>query len=341
MPHVKIEKNSDLWEKKFKIIPLEKLGRPRIDCLITICGFFRDMFPNMIDFLDKIYQAVSLTNEPDDMNFLRKHSRNIYQTLVGMMDEKSAVELSHARIFGPPEGQYGTGITTMVESGNWSDEIEIANAYLASQEHVYTRTRRGQKQEKLFKENLKKVDLVSQVRSGVDYSFSDLDHYYEFFGGLAKSVETVKGAKPEMLVTDSSTSSIYTDEAKKAIEIGVRTRLLNPEYIAKMLKHKVHGAQKIAKQVENLIGLAATTGRVDDWIFRAVKKTCFDNPEIYNKLKENNRFAATDIIARLMEAKKRGYWAAEDKEIEELTEKYLELEGDIEDNIFEQALRFP
>jgi len=33
-----------------------------------------------------------------------------------------------------------------------------------------------------------------------------------------------------------------------------------------------------------------------------------------------------------MEAQKHGYWVAEDKEIEELTEKYLELEGDIEDN---------
>jgi cobaltochelatase CobN subunit (EC 6.6.1.2) len=175
------------------------------------------------------------------------------------------------------------------------------------------------------------VDLVSQVRSSADYAFSDLDHYYEFFGGPARSVETLRGAKPAMLVTDSSTNIIYTDEAKKAIEIGVRTRLLNPEYIEEMLKHSVHGAQHIGKRVENLIGLAATTGRVDNWIFDAVKQTYFGDQEIYNRLKKNNQFATADIIMRLLEAKRRGYWEAEEEDIEELKEKYLALEGDIED----------
>ena len=46
-----------------------------------------------------------------------------------------------------------------------------------------------------------------------------------------------------MLFTESSTDTIYKDSAKEAIELGVRTRLFNPEYIDGMLKHKVHGAQ--------------------------------------------------------------------------------------------------
>ncbi|HBN27079.1 MAG TPA: magnesium chelatase subunit H, partial [Desulfobacteraceae bacterium] len=315
---VKIKKGSDSWEKKIKITPLKDLGRPRIDCLITICGFFRDMFPNMIDLLDEIFEAVSLLDESEKDNYIRKHSKKNYENLKATMDETSAFKLSSARMFGPPEGEYGTGITTMVGAGTWKEEIEIAKAYLTAQKHVYTRSQRGQAQESLFKENLKKVDIVSQVRSSVDYSFMDLDHYYEYFGGLVKSVETVKGTKPEMLITDSSSNIIYTDEAKKAIEIGVRTRLLNPEYIKDMLKHRVHGAQEIAKRAENLIGLAATTGRVDSWIFDAIKHTFVDDNEIYDKLIENNRFAAADIIMRLFEAEKRGYWDASDNELEKL-----------------------
>jgi len=219
----------------------------------------------------------------------------------------------------------------MIESGNWKDEVEIANAYISAQKHIYTRNRRGEAQKNLFEHNLKNIDLVSQVQSSADYSFSDLDHYYEYFGGLSKSVETVKGRKPVMLFTDSSTSTIYTDEAKKAIEVSVRTRLLNPVYIEEMLKHKVHGAQQIAKRVENLIGLSATTGRVDSWIFDEIKKTYFDNPEIFRKLKENNLFATTEIIKKLFEAEKRGYWKAQEKDIKDLTKKYLELEGSIEE----------
>jgi len=327
---VKIRRGNDPWENKFEIIPLSELKRPRVDCLITICGFFRDMFPNLIDLLDEIYEAVASLNEPAEMNFVRKHSLSIYKELLKETDESTAKELSIARIFGPAEGEYGTGITAMIESKNWNEEVEIAKAYLTAQKHVYTRSRRGEAQGNLFEYNLSKVDLVSQVRSSVDYAFSDLDHYYEFFGSLVKSVETLRGAKPAMLVTDSSTNIIYTDEAKKAIEIGVRTRLLNPKYIQEMLKHRVHGAQHISKRVENLIGLAATTGRVDNWIFDAVKRTYFDDQEIYNRLKKNNPFATAEIIMRLLEAKQRGYWEAEEEDIEELKEKYLALEGDLE-----------
>jgi len=328
---VKIKGGYDIWEPKFEIIPLSELKRPRIDCVITICGFFRDMFPNIIDLLDEIFEAVAFLDEPLEMNFIKKHSLSLYNEMLKEVKESQAKELSTARIFGPAEGQYGTGITTMIEGGNWKEEVEIANAYISARKHIYTRNRRGEAQKSLFEHNLKNIDLVSQVQSSADYSFSDLDHYYEYFGGLAKSIETVKGRKPVMLFTDSSTSTIYTDEAKKAIEIGVRTRLLNPLYIEEMLKHKVHGAQHIAKRVENLIGLSATTGRVDSWIFGEIKKTYLDNPEIFNRLKENNLFATAEIIKKLFEAEKRGYWEAREEDIKDLTERYLELEGSIEE----------
>ncbi|RLG16175.1 magnesium chelatase subunit H [Candidatus Pacearchaeota archaeon] len=328
---VRIKREYDIWEPKFEIIPLSELKRPRIDCVITICGFFRDMFPNLIDLLDEIFEAVASLDEPLEMNFVKKHSLSIYNEMVKETSESRAKELSTARIFGPAEGQYGTGITTMIESANWKEEVEIANAFISARKHVYTRNRRGEAQKNLFEHNLRNIDLVSQVQSSADYSFSDLDHYYEYFGGLAKSVETAKGKKLLMLFTDSSTSTIYTDEAKKAIEVSVRTRLLNPVYIEEMLKHKVHGAQQIAKRIENLIGLAATTGRVDSWIFDEIKKTYLDNPEIFSKLKENNLFATTEIIKKLFEAEKRGYWKAREEDMKDLAEKYLELEGNIEE----------
>ena len=328
---VKIKRGYDIWEPKLEIIPLSELKRPRIDCVITICGFFRDMFPNLIDLLDEIFETVSSLDEPLEMNYVKKHSLSIYNEMVKEMSELQAKELSTARIFGPPEGQYGTGITTMIESGNWKEEVEIANAYISAQKHVYTRNRRGEAQKNLFEHNLKNIDLVSQVQSSADYSFSDLDHYYEYFGGFTKSIETVKGRKPVMLFTDSSTSTIYTDEAKKAIEISVRTRFLNPLYIEEILKHKVHGAQQIAKRIENLIGLSATIDRVDSWIFDEIKKTYLDNPEIFSKLKGNNLFATLEIIKKLFEAEKRGYWKAQEEDIKDLTKRYLELEGSIEE----------
>lgn len=327
---VKITPTGNAFEKKFALIPLEKLKRPRIDVLITICGFFRDMFPNMLHFLDEVFEAVSSAEEPNKMNYLKKHAIAQEKELRKEMDAKEAVELARGRIFGPPEGQYGTGLTTMIENKAWTDESEIAQGYLTAQKHLYSRKRRGESQRSLFESNLKKVEMVSQVRSSVDYSITDLDHYYEYFGGLAKSVEEVSGEKPVMLYTDSSSSKIYTDEAGKAIQISVRTRLLNPEHINALLEHKVHGAQHLADRVENLVGLSATTGRVESWIFSSVKETFLDDREMFEKLKENNIYAVHDILDRLFEANQRGYWDATKKELEELKQMYLELEGNIE-----------
>jgi cobaltochelatase CobN len=219
----------------------------------------------------------------------------------------------------------------MIENRAWEDESEIAQGYLAAQKHLYTRNRRGEARRGLFETNLKQVEVVSQVRSSVDYSITDLDHYYEYFGGLSKAVQEVRGERPVMLYTDSSSSKIYTDEAGKAIQISVRTRLLNPEYINGLLAHGVHGAQHLADRVENLVGLSATTGRVESWVFSAVKETLLDDPGMLEKLKGNNIYAVADIMKRLFEANKRGYWEASEAEMESLRDMYLKIEGDVEE----------
>ena len=321
------------WEKKFRLIPLSELDRPRIDVVVSLCGFFRDMFPNMIDFLDEVFEAVCLADEPEELNFCKAHSRQTQAELEKNLDKKEAKALSMGRLFGPARGEYGTGLTTVVAQGSWKDESELARGFISAQKHLYTRSRKGQAQPDLFRAELSRVDLVSQVRSSVDYSIADLDHYYEYFGGLSRSVEEVRGKKPVMLYTDSSSSTMYTDEAQKAVNISVRTRLLNPDYINALLDHQVHGAQHLADRVKNLIGLSVTTGRVDSWIFSAVKQTFLDDRAMAQKLKENNAFALLDMAASLLEARQRGYWDATDDEIRDLEMQYLDMEGEVEEKI--------
>ncbi len=328
---VRLVSSPNSFEKKFELIPLDELGRPRIDVVVSLCGFFRDMFPNMIEFLDEIFEAVCLADEPGEMNFFRKHARAMEAELMETMTREEARELSWGRLFGPPEGEYGTGLTTLINNRAWEDESDLAQGFIGAQKHLYSRNRRGQAQRGLFESNLKQVELVSQVRSSVDYSIADLDHYYEYFGGLSRSVEEVTGRKPAMLYTDSSSSKIYTDEAGKAIQISVRTRLLNPEYINALLEHQVHGAQHLADRVENLIGLSATTGRVASWIFSSVKETLLDDREMLEKLKNNNAFALHSMVERLFEANNRGYWDAREEELADLRELYLDMEGEIEE----------
>ena len=49
----------------FDIIPLAKLGRPRVDVTLRISGFFRDAFPAQIELLDKAIRAIGALEEDE------------------------------------------------------------------------------------------------------------------------------------------------------------------------------------------------------------------------------------------------------------------------------------
>jgi cobaltochelatase CobN len=54
---------------------------------------------------------------------------------------------------------------------------------------------------------------------------------------------------------------------------------------------------------------------------------------MFQRMQENNRFAAEEILKRLLEAQQRGYWNASQEELDLLRDRYLELEGEIEERI--------
>nr|MDO8080203.1 magnesium chelatase subunit H [Candidatus Freyarchaeota archaeon] len=328
---VKIVREKSIWFPKLKLIPLEELGRPRIDVIVNICGFFRDLFPETMKLLDEAFNMVASLEE-ESKNYVKKHSDELFRDLIKeFSDEKTAKRLSNARIFGPRSGEYGTRLTRLIETSNWDSEGQVAEAYIASMNNVYAENVHGKQVDEIYRKALSKVKLVSQVRDTHEYEVTDLDHYYEFFGGLSKAVETIKGEKPEMLITDTTKESIRTETVDKAIQRGVRTRLLNPKWIDAMLKHDYHGGKKIAERVEYMLGFAATTNKVDNWIWSKVAEDYLFNEEMRKKLQENNKWALHEMIGRLLEANQRGYWHATREELDKLRQLFLEVEGEIEE----------
>lgn len=162
---------------------------------------------------------------------------------------------------------YATSMRALVETGAWRDEGELMESYDKSMSYCYFHGK-VEESRSLFTRIVSTIDLVSQERDKTEYEFVDLDHYYEFFGGLARSVREKKGAVPEQWVVDA------TEEVAEAVGVGisidraVRTRLFNSRWVEAMLDHRYHGAQKIADRIEYLIGLRATTGCVNELVFR-------------------------------------------------------------------------
>jgi cobaltochelatase CobN len=348
---IKVERAPGSFAPRLSVLPLEELGRPRIDCLVNICGFFRDMFPNVVELLDQAFNLVAGLDEPSEMNYVRKHSlENLERLKSGEgegdggqegirgsnLDEKTLTRMANGRIFGPRAGEYGTRMLPLVEDSIWKTEDELAEVYIQSMSHLYAKNLHAVKSEAAYRSNLARVDLVSQVRDTHDREIVDLDHYFEYFGGLSNAVRTAKGERPEMLISDTTGEAIRTEDVRDAVTRGVRTRLLNPKWIDGMLKHDFHGAQQLAERLENVLGLAATTHSVDNWIWSSIADRYIFDEEIRERLLENNRFAAVEIAERLFEAEKRGYWDATEEEMEKLRDAYLQMEGDIEESLGER-----
>ena len=327
----RLAKGNSAWNPKYELVPAEELGRPRIDVTVNICGFFRDLFPNIIDNLDDLFHLVNEADETPEQNYMKANSEKIRSYLLDRgYDEQEAQELSVTRIFGPREGEYGTGITSIIETRAWEKEEQIGSQFLSSLHYVYNRKMRGRDIENLYEQNLKSVEIVSQVRDNNEYEITDLDHYYEFFGGLAKSVEMVRGKKAVMLVTDTTGAAPVTETAERAVAKGIRTRMLNPKWIDGMLAHKYHGAQKISERFENIMGLAATTGAVEQWVYNDLCATYAENEEMRRRMAENNPYAYMEILEQMEEYTRRGYWDATEEQLEAIRRAYLETENRIE-----------
>ena len=320
------------WDVRLKLIPLKELRRPRIDVVVNICGFFRDTFPNVVKLLDDAFNLVSSQDESLEENLVRRHTQEIFDQIKEEVDGvELAQKLSNARIFGPSPTEYGTSLRNLINSRSWDSEGDLALSYISDMQYIYTADLHGYKSGETFEEMLSHVELTSQIRDNHDYEVTDLDHYYEFSGGLSKAVESVSGIKPEMFITDTTKEIVKTEGIDKAIQRGVRTRLLNPKWVEGMLNDGYNGAQHIHERVENILGLAATTNKVDNWIWGEIEDRYILDEELRKKLEEVNPWALNNMMETLFEANERGYWEASEEELEKLREICLEVEGWIEE----------
>ncbi len=313
---VRINHKENPWIKTLEIIPLSELGRPRIDVLINICGIFRDTFATHIDFLNRAVKLASEADETVDQNYIicncTENSRKF-----------------PARIFGPAPSEYATSLPTLIETGVWENSKDLFRKYSQCMSYAYMFSK-VENDEDSFHSALKNVDIVTQERDCVEYEMTDLDHYYEFMGGLSNAVEQLTGRKAELLVTDQTEELPDVEELSMVIERACRTRLLNPRWIDGMLQHDFHGAQKIKQRVEHLLGFSATTGMVKDWLYDSVTSSLVFDQSTRNRLNRNNPYALKRIAEILLETEKRGLWKTSPETCERLRDMLLEIEADVE-----------
>jgi cobaltochelatase CobN/magnesium chelatase subunit H len=322
---VKVDRGQGYFMKPV-VIPLEELGRPRVDVTVNICGFFRDLFPNLVRMIDLAFQRVAQLDEPFEMNAVRRHVLDLAEQL----DDPQAFRLASARLFGPPPGEYGNGLSTMIETAAWENENDLGELYIKRTQYLYGDRLTGIQSREAFTAALGRTKFITQVRDSHEFEVTDLDHYYEFFGGMAQATTMVSGDRPQVLIADTTKERIQVKTIAEAVRQGVTSRLFNPKWIDGMLQHDHKGGQEIANRVEYLVGLDALTQSVGSATWSKVAKRFVFDDEMRQRLMDNNPYAEAEIIRKLGEADHRGYWQPTDAEREKLREIYHDIEAQIE-----------
>ena len=294
----------------FEIMPLAKLGRPRVDVTLRISGFFRDAFPSQIELLDRAFRAVAELDESTENNPLAAstHAESETLTTAGMSQEE-AQRLSAARIFGSKPGAYGAGLQALIDEKIWDTKSDLAAAYITWGAYAYGAREKGENNEALFKRRLASIEAVIHNQDNREHDLLDSDDYYQFEGGMSAAVQTQSGTKPRVYHNDHSRPErpiIRTLEEE--VSRVMRSRVVNPKWINGVKRHGYKGAFEIAATVDYMFAFAATTGAVKSYHFDLAHEAFIADDATRQFIAENNPDALREIAARLEEAIARGLW---------------------------------
>ena len=294
----------------FEVMKIAELNRPRVDVTLRVSGFFRDAFPEQIDLIDSAARAVMALDEPDEDNPAAARHRAESAALAAQgLPEKEAARRAGARVFGSKPGAYGAGLQAMIDERLWHDRADLANIYLDWGSYAYGGGVEGDAERNLFAQRLTQADALIQNQDNREHDLLDSDDYYQFEGGIAAAVEHLSGKKPLSYHNDHSRPERPVVRTLED-EIGrvVRARVINPKWIAGMMRHGYKGAFEIAASVDYLFAFAATTHAVRDHHFDAVHAAFIEDEAVRAFMAEVNPAALRETAARLSEALDRGLW---------------------------------
>ncbi|MDT7538521.1 MAG: cobaltochelatase CobN, partial [Actinomycetota bacterium] len=309
----------------FAVVPLEELGRPRIDVTLRISGFFRDAFPHVVAMLDDAISAVAALDEPDDANFLARHTR---ADMAKHGDQRRAT----TRIFGSKPGAYGAGLLPLIDSRNWRTDADLAEVYTVWGGYAYGRGLDGAPARDDMETVYRRIRVAAKNQDNREHDIVDSDDYFQYHGGMIAAVRALTGTSPTAYVGDSAvTDAVKTRTLAEETKRVFRARVVNPKWIAAMMRHGYKGAFELAATVDYLFGYDATAGVVDDWMYETLAQRYVLDDEVRAFMKQSNPWALRGISERLLEAADRSLWAEPDAAtLDALRATYLELEGDLE-----------
>lgn len=312
---------------KVEPVPLEELGRPRIDVVVNCSGVFRDLFINQMNLLDRAIKMVAELDEPLEMNYVRKHASEQAQTLgIGVREAAT-------RVFSNASGSYSSNVNLAVENSSWNDEKQLQDMYVSRKSFAFDSDAPGagmKENKQAFEMALSTAEATFQNLDSSEISLTDVSHYFDSDPtNLVQSLRKDK-KKPSAYIADTTTANAQVRTLSETVRLDARTKLLNPKWYEGMLSSGYEGVREIEKRLTNTVGWSATSGQVDNWVYEEANSTFIADEDMLKRLLETNPNSFRKLVQTFLEANGRGYWETSEQNLEKLRQLYSEVEDKIE-----------
>jgi cobaltochelatase CobN len=231
-------------------------------------------------------------------------------------------------VFGSKPGAYGAGLQALIDEGGWNDRADLADVYLDWGGYSYGSGAEGNAAREDFADRLTDVDLIAQAQDNREHDILDSDDYYQFMGGLAATVSSLRGIAPRITHVDTSRPEMpAVRPLSHEISRVVRGRAANPKWIAGVMRHGYKGAFEMAATVDYLFGFAASTDAVSNHHFDQLFSAYLEDDRVRSFMERANPAALREMTARFAEAIRRGLWTPRSNSAADLIAERLKTAG--------------
>ncbi|MFM5882497.1 cobaltochelatase subunit CobN [Methanobrevibacter gottschalkii] len=348
----------------------EGWNKKRIDVTIITSGLFRDLYSSQSVLMDNAFRValarsyLTLINNKTLMN--GKYGKELRQALDCVMEginyyrasnealkdnyvaqhwikdclyylsigynASYAGECAITRIFAPPNGDYGAGISKLVSmSWTWNNTDELAQFYLGRMGNMYSKNYWGDTNPLVFLKALSNSDTIITSRNTNQYGVLDNDDFFDYWGGLSMAVEHVSGKSPKMnVLMYADKDNAYISSLEEVMYREIASRYDNPDWIKGMMKEGYGGARYMSnKFVSNLLGWQVTRpDSVSDDLWNRVYNTYYKDK--YNLgvkdwlMSGNNAYSLISMSGTMLSSIHKGYWNADDATIRDIANTWAQ-----------------
>ncbi|MEH2533606.1 cobaltochelatase CobN [Bradyrhizobium sp. AZCC 1588] len=313
-----------------EIIPGAELGRARIDAVLQVTSVYRDQFDGFMRLLAGTIARLGTLDEAG--NTIAHNTEAIAGRLTAQLGTAQARRLASMRMFSNAPGDYGTSLPgAILKSTAWEQDAPLAEAFLSRLQYAYGDKEWGTQIEggNLFAEQLKGTQAAVLSRSSKLHGILSTDHPFEYLGGLSIAVRHLDGRSPSLYIANLREQNSRTTSAARFLADEMRSRYLNPHWIEGMRQEGYAGTLEILNVVNNFFGWQVTdpnTVRADQW--QAMHDTFVRdvrNLDLAAWFETHNPTAQAQIVERMIEAIRKGYWDAAEQTRKELIQRWQEL----------------